>query len=338
MVAGVHFAGLTRAVHGCRVACAMLRAEFRGTLGRGLPRRASPKRSSPFHRDGAATSAPERGPTPDEQHVRSLSIRRSGLALLALMGVGLGVLRAAPGAEPQRRPEGQSSLLDAPRPAVRNPAGPREFYFTRAVYSSGYWWGRWAIDFPKADRQFMLAVNSLIDIDGAEHENPVRLDDPNIRRFPFLYALEVGDMFLSPGEVQGLRDYLLAGGFLVIDDFWGSWEWSNFEQQIRQVLPEYPIVDIPLDHPIFNTVYKIDEIIQVPAIRNYWSGQTWEQDGVVPHTRGIFDDQGHLMVFINWNTDLGDAWEWFERPEYPLKYSSFAVQMGVNFVVYAMSH
>ena len=281
---------------------------------------------------------PEHGPNPQEQDVRPLGIGRIGLVVATLVGVGLGALRAAPGPELQRGLENMRALLDAPRPSRKKQAGPSEFYFTRAVYSSGYRWSRWATDFPKADRQFMLAVNSLIDIDGDEHENPVRLDDPNLRRFPFLYALEVGDMYLSAAEVQGLRSYLLAGGFMVIDDFWGTWEWSTFEQQIRQVLPEYPIVEMPLDHPIFNSVYRIEEIIQVPAINNYWNGRTWEQDGVVPHARGIFDDQGRLMVIINWNTDLGDAWEWFERPEYPLEYSSFAVQLGVNFIVYAMSH
>ena len=107
---------------------------------------------------------------------------------------------------------------------------------------------------------------------------------------------------------------------------------------MRRVLPEYRIVEIPSDHPIFNTVYKIDEIIQVPAIGNFYGGRTWELDGYEAFARGIFDDKGRLMVVINGNTDLGDAWEWFERPEYPLHYSSFAVQLGVNFIVYAMSH
>ena len=224
------------------------------------------------------------------------------------------------------------------RGTLQRPAGPHEFYFTRAIYSSGWGWSRWATDYPKADRQFMTVVNRLIDIDGSPYENAVRLDDPRIRDFPFLYALEVGDIALSQAEIEGLRNYLLAGGFLVIDDFWGSWEWAAFEQQIRKVFPEHPIVDVPLDHPVFNAVYRIDEVLQVPAIGNYWGGRTWERDGYEAHVRGIFDDKGRLMVLINWNTDLGDAWEWAERPEYPLKFSTFAVEMGINFIVYAMSH
>ena len=96
----------------------------------------------------------------------------------------------------------------------------------------------------------------------------------------------------------------------MIDDFWGTYEWQVFESEILRVFPEYPIVDIPLDHPIFNQVYKIEEIIQVPNLPNAQGGPTWERDGYYPAVRGIFDDQGRLMVVINWNTDLGDAWEW----------------------------
>ena len=229
-------------------------------------------------------------------------------------------------------------LLRRGRGTLSSPAGPHEFYFTRAIYNSGWGYSRWAIDYPKADRQFMTVVNRLIDIDGSPYENAIRLDDPNIRKYPFLYALEVGDIALSRPEIEGLRDYLLAGGFLVIDDFWGSWQWAAFEQQIREVFPEYTIIDVPIEHPVFNTVYQIDEIMQVPAIGNFYGGRTWEQDGYEAHVRGIFDDKGRLMVLINWNTDLGDAWEWAERPEYPLKFSTFAVEMGINFIVYAMSH
>ena len=217
-------------------------------------------------------------------------------------------------------------------------ADAREFFFTRAVYNSGYRWSSWATDYPKADRQFLIILERLIDLDAYEAENAVRLDDPNVRRFPFLYALEVGDMYMSEAEVEGLREYLLAGGFLMIDDFWGTWEWANFESEIRRVLPEHPIVDIPLDHPIFNTVYNIEEIVQVPSIGNAQGGPTWERDGYEPQVKGIFDDDGRLMVIINWNTDIGDAWEWAESPYYPLRYSTYAIEITINIIVYAMSH
>ena len=260
---------------------------------------------------------------------------RVALVTLALLSLGLGAVWA--GQLSRERLRGIVSARDPSKPTFRHPAGP-EFYFTRAVYNSYGRWQSWAVDYPKADRQFLIVIRNLIDIDAPDLENAVRLDDPKLRRFPFLYALEVGDILLSDAEVKGLREYLLAGGFLVIDDFWGTYEWQVFESQIVQVFPEYPIVDIPLDHPIFNQVYKIEEIIQVPNLPNAQWGRTWEQDGYYPAVKGIFDDEGRLMVVINWNTDLGDAWEWAERPEYPLRYSAFAVEMGINFIVYAMSH
>jgi hypothetical protein len=226
-------------------------------------------------------------------------------------------------------------------PAAAGPErgrGAHAFYFTRGIYPSWSWRASWATDYPKADRQFLTVLRRLTNLDAYDSEHAVALDDPELRRYPFLYMLEVGNMQLRPADVTGLRDYLLAGGFLFIDDFWGSREWANFEAEMRRVLPEYPIRDLPLEHPIFRTFYEIREILQVPAIGNIRRGRTWERDGYEPAVRGIFDDDGRLLVMINWNTDLGDAWEWAEQPDYPLMYSTFAYQMGVNAIVYAMSH
>lgn len=217
-----------------------------------------------------------------------------------------------------------------------------EFFFTRAAYNSSMrGWGRgsWSTDYPKADRQFLTILDRLVGIDAYGEENAILLTDPNVRRFPFLYALEVGRMNLRQEEVQGLRSYLEAGGFLVIDDFWGSSEWANFEFEMRRVLPGRPIVDLPLDHPLFHAFYDIEEVLQVPNVRNGTrGGPYWERDGIEPAVKGIFDEEGRLMVVINWNTDLGDAWEWAENPFYPLDRSTFAIQMGANMIVYAMSH
>ena len=223
------------------------------------------------------------------------------------------------------------------------PSEWHEFYFTRAAYSSGRGgWGRrrdaWATDYPKADRQFLTVLQRLTNLDAFSDQNAVWLTNENIRRYPFLYALEVGYMNLSEAEVEGLREYLTAGGFLMIDDFWGSYEWDVFEWNIKRVFPNLPIIELDTEHPVFNTFYDIDEILQVPAYGRYWGGATWERDGYTPHVRGIEDENGRLMVVINWNTDLGDAWEWAEQPDYPLQYSTFAFQMGVNMIVYAMSH
>jgi hypothetical protein len=145
-------------------------------------------------------------------------------------------------------------------------------------------------------------------------------------------------MELTDPEVAGLRDYLLAGGFLFVDDFWGSAEWAAFERQIRRVFPELPIEDLPSDDPVFRTYYDIARIYQVPSIHNICRrGETSERDGYEPAVRGIRDAAGRLMVLISWNSDLGDAWEWAEQPCYPVEFSTYAFQLGVNAIVYAMS-
>jgi hypothetical protein len=205
------------------------------------------------------------------------------------------------------------------------------------------------VDWPKADIQFLTVLRRLTLVDAflpplhdPTSSTTIQLDDPELFRYPFLYALEVGSMRLSDAEVENLRTYLLKGGFLMIDDFWGTFEWQIFEREIKRVLPDHEIVDIPLDHEVFSTLYDIDEIVQVPNVEqgiwhNLYGGPTYEDDGYVPRCLGIFDEDGRLMVVINWNTDIGDAWEWAEQADYPLRFSTFAYQMGANFIVYSMT-
>lgn len=236
----------------------------------------------------------------------------------------------------------------SPRLPMTKDGVPYEFYFTRMAYSGVGWRGyaSWSIDYPKADRQFMTGIQRLIDrLDAYGHENPILLTDPQLHRYPFLYAVEVGFMSLSEEEVLALRRYLDAGGFLVIDDFWGARELRNLVKEMRRVLPDRSIVDVPIDHPVFHCFYDVNEIVQVP---NLQKGQemalgipgatTSEKGGYEPKVKGVFDDDGRLMVAINWNSDLGDAWEWAENALYPLEYSTYAYQMGVNYIVYAMTH
>ena len=268
-----------------------------------------------------------------ERIVRAIWWSIGAIALIGLLGA------------PPAGPDAPTSDVTTPSPPQILTEGiPREFYFSRVAYRGyGGYYGRggsWAVDFPRADQIFLSFIDRLLpNLDAYEHEFVVTLAEPDLRRFPFLYALEVGRMALGQDEIDGLRSYLLQGGFLVIDDFWGTREWQNFEYEIRQVLPEYEIVDLEIDHPIFTTFYEIEEIIQVPNVGNgVRGGPTYERDGFIPVVRGIHDENGRLMVIINWNTDLGDAWEWADNPQYPLKYSTYAYEMGVNFIVYAMSH
>ena len=217
-----------------------------------------------------------------------------------------------------------------------------EFSFLRLMYSS-YSWGpgrpSWAIDYPKADKQFLYGLRKLVDFTFVGAENKaLPIMDPGLFDYPFVYAVEVGNMELSQEEADRLREYLLRGGFLVVDDFHGPYEYRNFYNQIRKVFPEYEPFELSVDHPIFHCYYSIDELIQVPGYQFVYSGQTWEKGGYEAHYMGIKNDEGRLMVMINHNVDLGDAWEWAEREEYPREYANLAFQLGINYIIYAMTH
>jgi len=257
---------------------------------------------------------------------------------------------------PQTRPRrGQSQEARQVRAGFDDPRGPRKdpdeiagrfpFYWTRAIYSGsrgrGRGWGGapWATDYPKGDQQFLIVLKRLVGLDAYDWDNAVSLADPEIRRHPVIYTVEVGYMNLTEPEVTGLRGYLDAGGFLIVDDFWGNRQWDAFEYNMRRVFPDRHIVPLDMDHEIFSTYYQIDEIKQVPARGGGIYGRsTSECYGCDAGVYGIFDDDGRLMVVINFNTDLGDAWEWAEDPYYPLEYSTYAYEMGANMIVYAMSH
>src|SRR5262245_51600886 len=154
-----------------------------------------------------------------------------------------------------------------------------------------------------------------------------------------MYAVEPGYMELSTVDAARLREYLLRGGFLMLDDFWGEYEWQNVQYQMHKVFPERTIRELPLDHPLFHCYFDIDEVVQVPNAPRYVStGITYEKGGYVPHYEAILDDDDRVMVFIARNADNGDAWEWIEVPDYPLKFGLAAYRLGMNLIVYAMTH
>jgi hypothetical protein len=248
---------------------------------------------------------------------------------------------------PQQVPQIDRGMFDDPRGRwldwrrgeVTASAGRWPFYWTRAVYSEGRGWrggNSWAVDFPKSDQQFLIVIKRLMHLNAYDWENPVHLADPDLRKFPLIYMLEVGDMYLTEGELEGLRGYMDAGGFVIVDDFWGDREWEAFEFNFRRMYPDKQIVDITLDHPLYSAYYTIDHVEMTPAIGN--TIQRTECYGCVTQVKGVYDDEGRLMMVINFNTDLGDAWEWAEDPRYPLETSTYAYEMGANMIVYAMSH
>lgn len=195
----------------------------------------------------------------------------------------------------------------------------------------------WTQDYPRADRHMSLAVRRLTRIDAREAEQTVSLDDgDDVYNWPWLYAVQVGEWGITPLEAKKLRDYLLRGGFFMADDFHGTEEWAVFKKSMDMVFPDRPIVDIPDNDPIFHTVYNLDDRFQVPGAEHLETGH--KADGYVARWRGIYDDKGRVMVAISLNSDLGDSWEWSDDPRYPEKLSDLGLRIGVNYVVYAMTH
>jgi len=197
----------------------------------------------------------------------------------------------------------------------------------------------WSQDYPRADRHFAQALRRLTRVHARSVEQPVNLDDgDDVYGYPWLCAGEMGDWKLTPSQAQRLRDYLLRGGFLVLDDFWGTPEWERFEESMRLVFPDRPILEIPDANAIFHAAYDLDDRYQIAGQWALRMGTTYRNDGEVPHWRGIFDDKGRVMVVMSFNSDIGDSWEWADDPRYPEKYSALGIRLGVNYVLYSMTH
>jgi hypothetical protein len=197
----------------------------------------------------------------------------------------------------------------------------------------------WTQDYPRADRHFAQALRRLSRIHARSVEQPVNLDDgDDAFNYPWMNAGEMGDWKLTEAQAASLREYLLRGGFIMLDDFWGTEEWNRFAESMQRVFPDRPIVEIANDDPIFHIVYDLDERYQVPGQWALARGTTYRNDGSVAHWRGIYDDHGRVMVAMTFNSDVGDSWEWADDPNYPEKYSALGIRIGVNYVVYSMTH
>ena len=220
-----------------------------------------------------------------------------------------------------------------------------EFTFTRMIYRSPYsygrrWGGAWATDFPEADDHFGVGIREWagtnLNVSGQPRQFEVM--DEGLFDFPLVYIVEPGYMELSDEEAARLREYVNRGGFMFFDDFWGEAEMQNVREQMKKVFPEYEIKELPLTHPVFHSYLDIEEVVQVPNIYNAQRGVTSEKGGTTPYYMGIEDKQGRLVAFFARNSDLGDAWEWINDGRYPVKYGLAAYKVGINVVIYAMSH
>lgn len=218
-----------------------------------------------------------------------------------------------------------------------------EFAFTRIIFKSGRQplpgpgntaWRDW----PESDAHFINGVRRLTSVDVENSSRAILLTDDQLFDRPWIYALEVGTWLLSDAEALKLREYLLRGGFLVVDDFHGSVQWMGFMRSMQKVFPDRPIVDVGEHEAIMSMHFDVDHSKPIPGIMALRYGATWEHDGYVPTWRGIYDDDGRLMVIINFNVDLGDAWEMADQPWYPEEYTALAYQYGINYVLYSMTH
>jgi hypothetical protein len=232
------------------------------------------------------------------------------------------------------------------------------FTFVRIRYSSGYGGGyyggrygrgggSWATDYPDSDLNFSFRLQQLTSMEVHPEGVVLELTDPELLNYPFIYIVEPGRLVFSQEEVECLRHYLLNGGFLMVDDFWGQAEWDNFYYEIKRVFPDREPVEVPLNDPsnIFKIPFNLKERPQIPNIDQALYGRpygiTWErEDAKQVHYKAIYDSKGRMMAFICHNTDLGDGWEregeneWYfhefsEKKAYPL---------GINIVFYAMTH
>ena len=233
-----------------------------------------------------------------------------------------------------------------------------EFHFLRLEYTDlpqfhrffgyasrdGRGEGWWMMDWPDAEDHFTLGVSRLTRIAAGEPKH-LRLTDPRLFDYPWLYATQTGWWGLSAAEVARLREFLLRGGFLVVDDFWGPEQWEVFRETMERVLPGQPITDIAESDSVMHVLYDIRERDRtfIPGTRHLWregGGRivVRQPPGTSPAWRALYDDRNHLVVAINYNTDVGDAWEWADSPEYPEPMTALAYHYGVNYLVYAMTH
>ena len=221
------------------------------------------------------------------------------------------------------------------------------FTFVRIKYDS-YGRGGWFVDYRDSELNFSLRLQQLTSLKVNPEPIVLELTDPKLFDYPFIYIIEPGSLVFRPEEVVALRRYLLNGGFLMVDDFWGDDEYYNFYQEIKRVFPDREPAEVPLEHEIFHCVYDLKEKPQLPSIGQAQagraSGATWEprygSDTSVPHYRAIRDDADRIMVFICHNTDLGDGWE--REAEDPWYFEEFSVKkaypLGINIVTYALTH
>ncbi len=209
----------------------------------------------------------------------------------------------------------------------------------RSRFQASYWDEPWAIDAPAAEQNLSRRIRSVTAIEVGE-PLVLTLDDPRLWLHPWIYVVEPSNLVLSATEAATLREFLLRGGTMVLDDFHGPYEWELTARQLATIFPDREIIDLDPPHPIYSCFYNLEKYPQVPGLGSFFQGRTWEKGGFIARLRAIVDDAGRPMVLINWNTDMGDGVEWSNAEEYPgyIKWTATAYQMMINEVIYSLTH
>ena len=233
--------------------------------------------------------------------------------------------------------------MDGERFAPEDPSEKAEWTFGRLHYNQDAQFGRfrfqrWAADYPKSDRQFVVGVRRLTRLHARSTEHVIDLNSDDVYDWPWLYVEDAGAWDLSEAQAARLRDYLLRGGFLMVDDSHGDYEWQTFLSGIQLVFPKRAIEDLQNQDEIFHVFYDLDDRVQIPGTRFIWGRRPYTPDSSIPAWRAIRDDKGRIMVAICHNSDVGDAWEWADSPKYPERAASLAYRIGINFILYGMAH
>ena len=221
------------------------------------------------------------------------------------------------------------------------------FTFARLHYTSNGRSGRgdWTTDTPDSDLNLSYRVQQMTSIKVSPDGRFLRVTDPELANYPFTYIVEPGGLYLDPEEVAAMRRYLLNGGFLMLDDFWGDNEWENCAEVFKQVFPEREFIELPLDHPLYHGVFEVRQKGQVPnvgrGVMSQFDGITYERpDATEVHHRAILDDKGRIMVLATHNTDNGDGWE--REGESDFYFHNFSEKisypLGINIIYYVMTH
>lgn len=228
-------------------------------------------------------------------------------------------------------------------PSDLPPFPEAEFHFARLAYNSGgrcagsrgYCNPMWSIDYPHAEAHFLPALERFTRIEAADDSVHIQLMDEELYDYPWLFIQQLAQGGWNPSELEAerLREYLKRGGLLVVDDIHGEGEWGWFTDVIGRVLPGLPIVDIEEDNGLLNIIFDVDDRTQIPGQRHLGG----RMDGP-PHWRAIYDTDGTMLVAINHNIDMGDAWEHADDSFYPVEMTALAYRFGVNYVIYAMTH